>query len=87
VLTGETFRNVEETLARTELLYCKSSLLRKLLRVAFGHRDLQNLPRKTSMEIYQTGVYSNNPRSLEELKHNTEYTAANTDQETLRKAA
>jgi hypothetical protein len=32
-------------------------------------------------------VYSNNPQSLEELKHNTEQTVVNTDQETLPKVA
>jgi hypothetical protein len=32
-------------------------------------------------------VYSNNPRSLEKLKHNIERTVANTDPETLCKAA
>jgi hypothetical protein len=30
-------------------------------------------------------VYSNNPQSLEELKHNTQQTGANTDPETLYK--
>jgi hypothetical protein len=32
-------------------------------------------------------VYSNNPRYLQELKHNTEHNAANTDPDTLRKVA
>jgi hypothetical protein len=37
VLTGETLRNTEET----PLLHCKNSLMKTLLGVAFGHRDLQ----------------------------------------------
>jgi hypothetical protein len=32
-------------------------------------------------------VYSNNPRILEDIKHNTEQAAADTDQQTLQKAA
>jgi hypothetical protein len=32
------------------------------------------------------GVYLNNPRRLDEMKHNTEQTDANSDPETLRKA-
>jgi hypothetical protein len=35
--------------------------------------------------VSQTRLYSNNPPSLEELKHNTEQ--ASTDPETLRKVA
>jgi hypothetical protein len=46
-----------------------------LLGVAFGHPHLKER------------VYSNNPRSLEELKHNTEQTAANIDPEIFRKVA
>jgi hypothetical protein len=38
-------------------------------------------------EFLKERDYSNNPRSLEELKHNTEQTVANTDRETLRKVA
>jgi hypothetical protein len=33
---------------RTQLLYCKSSLVSALLGVAFGHRGLQTYPRQTS---------------------------------------
>jgi hypothetical protein len=41
VLKDETLRNVEETMRKLQLLFCKSSLLSALLGVAFGHRDLQ----------------------------------------------
>jgi hypothetical protein len=52
--------------------------------VAFGHHDLQTLlPRHTPLYAY----FSCNPRSLDEMKHNTEKTVARTDPETLHKIA
>jgi hypothetical protein len=56
--------------------------------VAFGHRELQTLPRQTSLcGDFSKKVYTINPRSLEELKHNIEQAVANIDPETLREVA
>jgi hypothetical protein len=63
--------------------YYKSSLVSAWFGMAFGHSDLQT----TFCEDFSKKVYSNNPQRLEELKHNTEQTFANTDTETLCKIA
>lgn len=52
---------------------------------AFGHVDFQTLPRQTSVELLKETDYSNNSRTSEEIKHNTDQTVANINPETLRK--
>jgi hypothetical protein len=63
LLTGERdcgHRHVgpRPTLRTQELLYCKSPLVRALLGAASGHRDLQTLPRQTSVGFLKERVYS-----------------------------
>jgi hypothetical protein len=48
LLTRETLQKAEETLAPEQLPNCQSSLVRTLLDMTFGHRDLHTLPRYTS---------------------------------------
>jgi hypothetical protein len=45
-----------------------------------------NLPRRFLFGFLKERVYSNNPRSLEEQKHNIEETVANTDLENFAKS-
>jgi hypothetical protein len=41
--------------------------------MAFGHHDLQTFPRQTPFcGDWSNRVYLNNPRNMEEPKHNTE---------------
>jgi hypothetical protein len=69
----------------------KSSLVTAMLGLAFGRRDLHPLPRQTAFSFpwgfLKERLYSNHPRSLEEMKHNNEQTVASTDPETISKFA
>jgi hypothetical protein len=87
VLTGETLRYVEETLARST-----TGLLQEFFGERIVGRDLWPPPSLdlAPSDFFLWGflkerVHSNNPQSLDELKHNAEETAANTDPETFRK--
>jgi hypothetical protein len=45
------------------------------------------IPWLISVGLSKQSVYSNNPRILEDLKHNNELVTAGNDQQTLKKAA
>jgi hypothetical protein len=73
----------------------RRSALRPQLQLFFGGRFVGRglwLPRSPDVtparfflwRLLKERVYSNNPRILEELKHGTKQTVANTDPETLR---
>ena len=63
-------------------LSCRTSSLITLLGMAFDHHDHQALSHLTSFcgGFPKERVYSNNTRSLENFKHNTEGTIAGIDQ-------
>jgi hypothetical protein len=69
---------------RKQLRYYEISLVSALMGVVFGQRRFHVLPSQAPWREFSSKEYSNNPRSVEELKHNTEQTVTNTDPVTLR---
>lgn len=67
-----------------KLLYSESSLVNTCWGLAFGHPDIRTSYNTIFFWGYfpKERVYSYDPRSLNKLKHTTEETVANTDQQT-----
>ena len=69
---------------KQQKLSCGASSATALSGMDFGHHNPQTLYHLTSFsEDFLKKVYSNNPKRLEDLKHNTKQAVAITNQQTL----
>jgi hypothetical protein len=76
-----------DTQTNKQKLSSRTSVVVTLSGTDFGHHNPQTLYHPTSFFGYFLRVYRNNPRRLENLKHNTERAVAVTSQKTLWKVA